>query len=78
MKTAISIPDSLFRLAETFAAERGMSRSELYTKALQLYLNTHRYQGITDALNQVYSEESSSLDPAFIAAQTNILKKEDW
>ena len=52
MKTAISIPDALFHLAEKFAHERGLSRSELYTKALHMDLNTHRYQGITDALNK--------------------------
>ena len=78
MKLTVDLPDGLFRLAERFADERGMSRSELFTEALQLYLNTHRYQGVTDALNQVYSEEPSSLDPAFRAAQRNILKKEDW
>ncbi|MEM8651451.1 MAG: hypothetical protein AAGF54_13035 [Pseudomonadota bacterium] len=78
MKLAMDLSDALFRLAETFAHERGMSHSEPYTKVLQLYLNTHRYQGITDGLNQVYSEESSLLDPAFMAAQRNILKKEDW
>ena len=78
MKLAMDLSDPLFHLAEKFAHERGMSRSELFTEALQLYLNTHRYQGITGALNQVYSEESSSLDPAFIAAQNNVLKNEDW
>ncbi|NOK80936.1 MAG: ChpI protein [Chloroflexi bacterium AL-W] len=78
MKLTVDLPDALFRLAETFADERGMSRSKLYTKALEMYLNTQCYKGVTDALNQLYSEESSSFDPAFMAAQRNILKKEDW
>jgi metal-responsive CopG/Arc/MetJ family transcriptional regulator len=38
MKTAISLPDSVFEEAEALAQQLGLSRSELYTKALQAYL----------------------------------------
>jgi len=41
-------------------------------------LQTYQYQGITDALNQVYDEEPSALDPALAAAQARALPKEDW
>jgi len=34
VKTAISIPDRVFRSAEQLAARLGVSRSELYSKAL--------------------------------------------
>jgi metal-responsive CopG/Arc/MetJ family transcriptional regulator len=78
MKTAISLPDPLFEAAEQFAQENGLSRSELFARAVQLYLQTYRYQGITDALNQIYAEEPSTLDPALAAAQTRALPKEDW
>jgi len=78
MKTAISLPDPLFQAAEQFAQEQGLSRSELYARAIQLYLQTHRYHGITDALNQVYEAESSTLDPAIAAAQAHILPRDDW
>lgn len=78
MKTAISLPDPLFEAAEQFAHEQGWSRSELYVRALQAYLQAHRYHGITDALDQVYSTESSTLDPAVIAAQARILPKDEW
>jgi metal-responsive CopG/Arc/MetJ family transcriptional regulator len=78
MKTAISIPDPLFEAAEQFAHDNGLSRSELFVRALQLYLQTYQYHGITDALNQVYDQESSALDPAFAAAQARALPKEDW
>ena len=53
MKTVISIPDSLFQAAEEFAQAQGLSRDELYARAVQLYLQRHRYNGITDALNGV-------------------------
>jgi len=78
MKTAISLPDSLFQSAEQFAHEHGLSRSELFARALQLYLQTHRYHGITDLLNQVYADEQSNLDPALAAAQARTMAKEDW
>jgi metal-responsive CopG/Arc/MetJ family transcriptional regulator len=78
MKTAISIPDPLFEQAEQFARNNGLSRSELFARAIQLYLQTYHNQGITEALNQVYAEESSALDPAFAAAQARTLPKEDW
>jgi hypothetical protein len=78
MKTAISIPDPLFEAAEQFAHDNGLSRSELFARAIQLYLHTFHYHGITDALNQLYAEEPSKLDPALAAAQTRALSKEDW
>ena len=38
MKTAISVPDPLFRQAEREAKRLGVSRSELFTRALRDYL----------------------------------------
>ena len=78
MKTAISIPDPLFEAAEQFAHDNGLSRSELFARAIQLFLQTYKHEGVTDALNQLYAEQSSTLDPAFVAAQTRALPKEDW
>lgn len=78
MKTAISIPDPLFQAAEQYAQEKGLSRSELYARAIQHYLQTYRYQGITEALDKVYAEEDSTLEPGYTAAQTRILPKEEW
>jgi metal-responsive CopG/Arc/MetJ family transcriptional regulator len=78
MKTAISLPDPLFAAAEQFAHDNGLSRSELFARAIHLYLQTYQYQGITNALNQVYAEEPSALDPMLAAAQARALPKEDW
>jgi hypothetical protein len=66
MKTAISLPDSVFEQAEALAQQLGMSRSELYTKALQAYLKRHNRDQILLKLNQVYATESSELDPALV------------
>jgi metal-responsive CopG/Arc/MetJ family transcriptional regulator len=78
MKTAISIPNETFDAAEHFASTTGMSRSELYTKAVLEYLNKHKYLDITDALNKVYSETDSSLDSELHSMQVKALRKEDW
>jgi metal-responsive CopG/Arc/MetJ family transcriptional regulator len=78
MKTAISIPDPLFQAAEQYAQEKGLSRSELYARAIKHYLETFRYHGITEALNELYHEQDSSLETGYIAAQGQILPKEDW
>ena len=41
MKTAISVPDDLFKLGETFAKRTARSRSGLYSEALREYLARH-------------------------------------
>jgi len=78
MKTAISLPDSVFAEAEALAKELGLSRSELYAKALQAYLQKYNQNQILNKLNQVYSEESSELDPTLARLQLMSLPHEDW
>jgi hypothetical protein len=43
MKTAISIPDSLFEEADRLAKSRGWSRSELYANAVTAYVNSRDF-----------------------------------
>jgi metal-responsive CopG/Arc/MetJ family transcriptional regulator len=78
MKTAISIPDLLFDEAEKLAQRLGMSRSELYAKALAAYIEEYRDEDVTDALNLLYDEEDSSLDPILQQMQVMSLPQEDW
>jgi len=78
MKTAISIPDPLFRAAERTSKRLGMSRSEFYSKAVEEFVKANRAKGVTEALNAVYAEEDSGLDPAFMAMQVESLDHEDW
>ena len=63
MKTAISIPDSLFDAADTLATRLRISRSELYRKAISSYISIHGSDAVTEELNKVYAEQDSSLDP---------------
>jgi metal-responsive CopG/Arc/MetJ family transcriptional regulator len=78
MKTAISLPDSVFEEAEALAQQLGLSRSELYAKALQAYLKRYNRSQILMRLNQVYAQESSDLDPVMAKMQFMSLPHEDW
>lgn len=78
MKTAISLPDSVFDEAEALAERLGLSRSELYTKALQAYLKKYNRNQILHRLNQVYSQESSELDPMMAKMQFMSLPHGNW
>ncbi len=78
MKTAISLPDSVFTEAELLAKQLGISRSELYTQALIAHLQQHKRYQTLEKLNQVYSQESSTLDSDLVKMQFESLPREDW
>jgi len=78
MKTAVSIPDPVFRNAEQLAKRLKMSRSRLYAAAVAEYVKRHRAADITDKLNAVYGESESLLDGALAAIQTRSLPRERW
>jgi len=78
MKTAISIPDEVFDAAEEVAAQLGFSRSELYAKAVAAFVKDHRHSKVTAALNAVYKDEPSALDPGLARMQWASLVDEEW
>jgi metal-responsive CopG/Arc/MetJ family transcriptional regulator len=78
MKTAISIPDSIFKAAEKMAHRLGLSRSELYAKAVAEFLQKHRNEGVTKELDKIYSKESSQLDPGIKALQAASIDEDEW
>jgi metal-responsive CopG/Arc/MetJ family transcriptional regulator len=78
MKTAISLPDSVFAEAEALAQKLGLSRSELYSKALQTYLSKYNRQQILSKLNDIYGAESSDLDSTIATMQFMSLPREEW
>ncbi|MDQ2098498.1 MAG: hypothetical protein QQW96_12725 [Tychonema bourrellyi B0820] len=78
MKTAISLPDPIFEEAEVLAQKLGISRSELYTEALKVYLRRYNRERILSKLNEVYSQESSDLDTVMTTMQLLSLPQEDW
>lgn len=64
MKTAISVPDDLFKEVEEIAKEQHSSRSALFTIAVKEYLERIKSQRLLDALNKAYSEPELSEDKA--------------
>jgi len=78
MKTAISIPDELFRGAERFAKRTKKSRSRLFSEALREYLARHSPDEVTDALNQAIPELDTAVDPFASFAARRTLEKVEW
>jgi metal-responsive CopG/Arc/MetJ family transcriptional regulator len=78
MKTAISIPDDIFEAAEREAERLSMSRSELYATAVREFLKARSREDVTRRLNEVYSQESSDVDPVMNAMQFLALKHSPW
>lgn len=80
MKTAISIPDDLYRTAERAAKRLGLTRSELYRRALGAFLQQHDDQLITDVLNEIHGAKPShsAVDPILQRIQIASLPPEEW
>jgi predicted NACHT family NTPase len=79
MKTAISIPDSLFLAADRAAKRLGISRSELYQKALATYLEAQDDSALTVQLNRVYTEgDPGSVDRVLARLQGASLGSDEW
>ena len=78
MKTAISIPDKLFQSADHYAKSHGVSRSNLYARAVAQFLETHSTDHITKQLNEVYSSQSAEINSTISLLQFSSLEKEEW
>jgi predicted DNA-binding protein len=78
VKTAISLPDDLYQRGEAYASRQALSRSELYARALESYLETHDDASITAALNDLYGEEDSTLVPNVDALSLEALRQQEW
>lgn len=78
MKTAISVRDNLFQRVEKFSKEKKISRSQLFSEAVEEYLEKRENDDITANLNSVYSTEDSSVDPVLFKMALMSLPKEEW
>jgi hypothetical protein len=78
VKTAISLPDDLFKLAEATARKLHMSRSQLYATAISEFLDRRRASKITARLNEVYSEQPAKVDPRLHSAQLKSIESDSW
>jgi metal-responsive CopG/Arc/MetJ family transcriptional regulator len=79
MKTAISLPDDVYREAERHAKRTGKSRSQLYADALAEYLARHAPDEVTEGMNQVLDElGEAGADPFVDGAVRRVLKDVEW
>jgi len=79
MKTAISVPDEVFAQAEEAAKALGVSRSELYTRAVREYLRKTRDKNLTDRVNRTLAQAGNpGLDPVLMEMQLESLPREEW
>jgi predicted transcriptional regulator len=79
MKTAISIPDPLFAAADQLARRMGLSRSELFQRAVRDFLEEHKDAAVTEALDEVYGdEEGGHLDGVLEQLEIASLPREEW
>jgi metal-responsive CopG/Arc/MetJ family transcriptional regulator len=74
MKAAVSIPDPVFEAADKLARRMGVSRSRLYSVALQRFVQDHDDEAITAKVNEIYATESSTLDPVLQSIQSRSVK----
>ena len=78
MKTAVSLPDDLFQMAEDLARRLRVSRSALYATALSDLIERQRADGVTERLNAVYTRRPAKVDPALDRAQLSSVHKDRW
>lgn len=78
MKTAVSIPDQVFRGAEKLARRTKRSRSQLFSDALKEYLARHTSEEITEAMDQVCDELGAPTDEFVSSAARRLLRRSEW
>ena len=79
MKVAISVPDPLFRQAESVAHRLRIPRSQLYARALEAFLDQQARPDVTERLNAVYGTAQGEVsDPAWLGAGLDVLRRVEW
>lgn len=78
MKTAVSLPDELFRRAEGLALRLGKSRSQLYREAISEYLVRRDPHAVTQAVNAALDELDAAQDPWLREAGRRTLERNEW
>ena len=78
MKTAISIPDKIYRDAERLSRRLKKSRSQVYTEAVTEYVARHDPDAVTEAMNRVCDAMDTYSDPALSAAARRTLENVEW
>jgi len=80
MKTAISIPDPLFRAADRLAKRMHVSRSRLYASAVSEFVNGRERGDVRERLDRIYGPggQTSSLPRDLAVMQSMSLGSGEW
>jgi metal-responsive CopG/Arc/MetJ family transcriptional regulator len=78
MKTAVSLPDKVFRQAESFARRSKKTRSRLYAEALAEYLARHAPDDITESMNKVCDLVGTDPDAFSSKAARSLITPVEW
>lgn len=78
MKTAVSLPDRIFRAAEQHARRAKKSRSQVYAEAIAEYLARHAPDEVTEAMNRVADQLDASPDAFATVAARRVLERTEW
>ena len=82
METAISLPDALFSRVKDAATRLGISRSEIFARAAERYLDELDADSITDRINAALDAaggtDQSNADAAEHARTTFSVLGEHW
>jgi metal-responsive CopG/Arc/MetJ family transcriptional regulator len=78
MKTAVSIPNGIFKKAERLARRMKKSRSELFSNALAEYVARHAPDHVTELMDLACIELEAGTDPFVVAGSQRILERVEW
>lgn len=79
MKTAVSLPDRVYREAERHAQRTRKSRSQLYAEALGEYLARHAPDAVTEDMNAVVDRLGPARSDPFVgSAARRVLRSVEW
>ncbi len=79
MKTAISIPDAVFRKTERLAKRLKLSRSEFFTTAAQRLLASFDEAEVTASYDSAFSDREVTADARFLRDATrHALAAVEW
>jgi metal-responsive CopG/Arc/MetJ family transcriptional regulator len=78
MKTAVSIPEAVFRSAERLARRLKKSRSQLYAEAVAEYVARREPESVTAAMNAVCVDVDTRPDAFVREAARRTLARTEW
>ena len=78
MKTAISLPDNIFEMADVLAEKLHVSRSQLYVMALEKFIRENQESDITHRINDYIENNGQPVDEIFLNSSVKDMKKVAW